>query len=232
MAQQDDYYYEIQLTNKQLVFYFMAGATGLILSFLAGVMVGRGVDSNGGEVQARTVQEDKVVAEEAPSPAPSPSSFSYAKRLDGDKPGEETLEKPVDQPAVSMAAGPAVTAPPATARATAKPSPSPRVAAAKPSPIPTDKPEVLPSLPPTTTAAAPAAATGGQFTIQVAALKDKGSADAAAKNLKSKGYAAYVAEASSGLFAVRIGPFPTRPDADKVIARLQADKFKPYVVKQ
>ena len=35
---QDDYYYEIQLTNKQLVFYFMAGATGLILSFLAGVM--------------------------------------------------------------------------------------------------------------------------------------------------------------------------------------------------
>ena len=41
---QDDYYYEIQLTNKQLVFYFMAGAAGLILSFLAGVMVGRGVD--------------------------------------------------------------------------------------------------------------------------------------------------------------------------------------------
>jgi hypothetical protein len=38
---QDDYYYEIQLTNKQLVFYFMAGATGLILSFLAGIMVGR-----------------------------------------------------------------------------------------------------------------------------------------------------------------------------------------------
>jgi hypothetical protein len=42
---QDDYYYEIQLTNKQLVFYFMAGAAGLILSFLAGVMVGRGVDT-------------------------------------------------------------------------------------------------------------------------------------------------------------------------------------------
>ena len=41
---QDDYYYEIQLTNKQLVFYFMAGATGLILSFLAGVMVGRSVE--------------------------------------------------------------------------------------------------------------------------------------------------------------------------------------------
>src|SRR4051812_22648302 len=73
MAQQDDYYYEIQLTNKQLVFYFMAGATGLILSFLAGVMVGRGVDSTGGEVQARTVQEDKVVAEGRPVPRPLPA---------------------------------------------------------------------------------------------------------------------------------------------------------------
>ena len=53
---QDDYYYEIQLSNKQLVFYFMAGATGLVLSFLAGVMVGRGVDASAGEVQAaRTV---------------------------------------------------------------------------------------------------------------------------------------------------------------------------------
>ena len=39
---QDDYWYEIHLSNKQLVFYFMAAATGLILSFLAGVMVGRG----------------------------------------------------------------------------------------------------------------------------------------------------------------------------------------------
>jgi len=44
---QDDYYYEIQLTNKQLVFYFMAGAAGLVLSFLAGVMVGRGVEGEG-----------------------------------------------------------------------------------------------------------------------------------------------------------------------------------------
>ena len=51
MAHQDDYFYEIQLSNKQLVFYFMAGATGLILSFLAGVMVGRGVDQ-GADVQA------------------------------------------------------------------------------------------------------------------------------------------------------------------------------------
>ena len=53
---QDDYYYEIQLTNKQLVFYFMAGATGLILSFLAGVMVGRGVDQARGRGAGRAAR--------------------------------------------------------------------------------------------------------------------------------------------------------------------------------
>ena len=66
---QDDYFYEIQLTNKQLVFYFMAGATGLVLSFLAGVMVGRGVDQSAAEVQAaRPVQEERIVTEETPRP--------------------------------------------------------------------------------------------------------------------------------------------------------------------
>ena len=69
---QDDYFYEIQLTNKQLVFYFMAGATGLVLSFLAGVMVGRGVDQTAAEVQAaRPIQEERIVTEEPPRPAPS-----------------------------------------------------------------------------------------------------------------------------------------------------------------
>ena len=95
---QDDYYYEIQLSNKQLVFYFMAGATGLILSFLAGVMVGRGVDAGAGEVQAaRTVpvQEEKVVAEEPPAhPAPpAAEQLTYAQRLEGEK-QDDTLEKP------------------------------------------------------------------------------------------------------------------------------------------
>ena len=50
--------------NKQLVFYFLAGATGLILSFLAGVMVGRGVDGGGGVQVARTLAEDRIVGEE------------------------------------------------------------------------------------------------------------------------------------------------------------------------
>src|SRR5262245_10235350 len=102
---QDDYYYEIQLTNKQLVFYFMAGATGLILSFLAGVMVGRGVDSAVAEAQPpkTPVREERIVTEETPKPTPAPASaeeLNYAKRLESDKP-DESLERTAASKAAS-----------------------------------------------------------------------------------------------------------------------------------
>src|SRR5260221_4705869 len=101
---QDDYYYEIQLTNKQLVFYFMAGATGLILSFLAGVMVGRGVDTAQGEVQARNVAEEKVISEESAIKATPSPDLTYAQRLESDK-VEAGLERPKSA-APRSAAGP------------------------------------------------------------------------------------------------------------------------------
>src|SRR3989442_8941624 len=82
---QDDYYYEIQLTNKQLVFYFMAGATGLILSFLAGVMVGRGVDTAQSEVQARNVGEERVIAEEPGVKATPSPELTYSRRLESER---------------------------------------------------------------------------------------------------------------------------------------------------
>ena len=104
---QDDYYYEIQLTNKQLVFYVLAGATGLILSFLAGVMVGRGVDQSAGEVQAaRPVAEERVVTEETPKPVPPaattaaapPVTVAAVPRPTPPKPTPATTVKPVKGP--------------------------------------------------------------------------------------------------------------------------------------
>src|SRR5260221_2216734 len=111
---QDDYYYEIQLTNKQLVFYFMAGATGLILSFLAGVMVGRGVDTAQGDVQARTVAEEKVISEESAIKATPSPDLTYAQRLESDK-VDAGLERPKSVaagPAAGPVAKPAASAPP------------------------------------------------------------------------------------------------------------------------
>src|SRR5262245_42891614 len=134
---QDDYYYEIQLTNKQLVFYFMAGATGLILSFLAGVMVGRGVDSNGADVQAsRPVGEQRVVAEESPKAAapPAPADLTYAQRLESEK-TEEGLERPKAPAGGKVAA-------PAPVEKTPDKTPARSAAAAQPPAVPKAAPPV------------------------------------------------------------------------------------------
>jgi cell division septation protein DedD len=230
---QDDYYYEIQLTNKQLVFYFLAGATGLILSFLAGVMVGRGVDQSAGEVQAaRPVAEERVVTEETPKPVPpAAEDLTYAQRLESDK-TDDGLEKAKGgtsaarparavTPPVTTAAAPATTtpaAPPATVAAV------PRPASPKPAAATTVKPVKGPGSP---------IVASGNFTIQVGAFKDKASADSVVARLKNKGFAAYVVSPEGeGLFNVRVGNFAARPEAERISARLRdEEKFKPFIVK-
>jgi DedD protein len=228
---QDDYYYEIQLTNKQLVFYFMAGASGLVLSFLAGVMVGRGVEGTAmGAVDAR-VADERVIAE-SPAPAaqatPAPGDFSYPARLESDKP-EDSLEK-------TKAAAPAAAARSQT------PAPTPRPATQTLPPVPTPRP-------PTAAASQPATAppqagaglpryqpqTAAGFAIQVGAFKDRASADGVVRSLKTRGFPAYTvapAGGGGGLFTVRVGIYRDRADAETVQSRLNDDKFKPYILKQ
>jgi DedD protein len=228
---QDDYYYEIQLTNKQLVFYFMAGASGLVLSFLAGVMVGRVEGSALGAGETRPVIEERVVAEQSPAPAqatPGPGDFSYPARLESDKP-EEGLERsraasPAPTPA-ARAASPAVLPPVPTPRPSAIP-----VAAATPTPAPapaTTRPAgPLPKAQPQTAAG---------FAIQVGAFKDRASADSIVRSLKTRGFPAYAvapAGRGGGLFTVRVGIYRDRADAEAVQARLNDDKYKPYIIKQ
>jgi cell division protein FtsN len=222
---QDDYYYEIQLSNKQLVFYFMAGATGLILSFLAGVMVGRGVDANAGEVQAARsvpVQEEKVVAEEPPKSAPPPADLTYAQRLEGDK-QEEALEKP------KTASG-STSKPPGAVARSAAPKPGVAPPALHPSPAATSAPKPASSTPAPKAAAPKAVApAAGTFAIQIGAFKDRAAADSMVASLKKKGFAAYLVSAE-GLFNVRVGSYASRADAEPIQARLRDEQhFKPYI---
>jgi len=242
---QDDYYYEIQLTNKQLVFYFMAGATGLILSFLAGVMVGRGVDSAAGEVQAArtTIQEDRIVAEETPKPVkPAAEDLTYAQRLEGDK-VDDSLEKPRPAAAAAKPApkpGPAFTKvtsapvkPAPAAAASVKPGPGGPVAgpAAPPARVAANVPAPAPAAA-APAAAAPAEATGG-FTIQVGVFKEKARADAIVTRLRGKGFAPGVSGGAEGPFSVRVGHYADRAAADRDVARLRdEEKLQPFVVKR
>jgi cell division protein FtsN len=227
---QDDYYYEIQLTNKQLVFYFMAGATGLILSFLAGIMVGRGVDGATGEVQAsRPAQEERIV-DETPAPqTPAAEDLGYAQRLEGER-VDDSLERPrataspvavadAGRPPAPAAVPPVTTAP--KPQATARPRPAP----ARPSPVARTRAPAA--------ASPPTAASAGSFTIQVGAFKDGASAESVVGRLKQKGFEAYVLApaAADGLFNVRVGSYRARAEAERVQARLRdQEKFKPFIV--
>ena len=221
---QDDYYYEIQLTNKQLVFYFMAGAAGLILSFLAGVMVGRGVEGGTASAsEARPVAEERVVAEASPAVAvatPAPSDYSYPQRLESDRP-EEGLERsrpggkatPIATPPpgaapVRPAATPApVAATPTPAPAAAKPTPAPVAAtptpapaAAKPTPTPTPP---LPTPPPPVATRPAAPATGPPPRA--------------------------LASSAAG-FAIQVGAFKDRASADSIVRSLKTRGLPAYVV--
>ena len=71
--------------------------------------------------------------------------------------------------------------------------------------------------------------------MQIAALNVRSEADAIAKRLSSKGYAAYVLAPAGGtpsVYRVRIGKFPTRREAETIAARLQKEEqFKPWVTR-
>ncbi|HEY7515288.1 MAG TPA: SPOR domain-containing protein [Vicinamibacteria bacterium] len=237
---QDDYYYEIQLTNKQLVFYFMAGATGLILSFLAGVMVGRGVDSNGADVQAsRPVVEERVVAEEVPKTAPPPAAdLTYAQRLESEKTEDgldrpKTPDKTEKTPVRTAAAAPAQAVVPKPGSGPAAQPPASRTAP----PVAESKPAIKTAPPPVAAPASSSASSsaGTGFTVQVGAFKDKATADSVVTRLKGKGFAAYVMSPGAtegGLFVVRVGSYPQRTDAERVETKLRdQEKFRPYIVK-
>ena len=242
---QDDYYYEIQLTNKQLVFYFMAGATGLILSFLAGVMVGRGVDSVSGEVQAaRTLQEDRIVAEETPKPAAKPATedLTYAQRLEGEK-VDDSLERPragmakPGKPATAFTKVPppvkATTPGAASTAAAAKPAPKPDVHAGTGVP-PTRVASNTPApAPPAAAGPPPAAEATGGFTLQVGVFKERARAEAIVARLKSKGFAPGIAGGAEGPWIVRVGHYADRASAEREQARLRdEEKLQPFIVKR
>jgi DedD protein len=217
---QDDYYYEIQLTNKQLIFYFLAGATGLVLAFLAGVMVGRGVDTSA-EAQARApVEETRIATEETPSPSPPPAQeLTYAQRLESEKPEEGLV--PTTRPSA-----PAPTPAPPTPRA----APATRApASAAPAPAaPASPPVAQGTAPPPAVRPAP-----GTYAIQVGAFKDRATAESVAGRLNSRGFPAYVAAPAggAGLFNVRVGSYRARADAERVQARLrEQERFKPFLI--
>jgi cell division septation protein DedD len=220
----DDESRGVHLSDKQLVFVFMAGTLAAVVFFLFGVLVGRGVQqargpiTDGGMAAATEVVPDgasgePAVADGAPrsgSGGSGDDGLSYPERLGKTPPAEQltSAQPPADQRTRD-------TAPP---EVPAEPLAPPRDAAAPP-------------------AASVAPASPALWTVQLAAVKRREEADAIVTRLKTKGYDAYVfvpdgGDAVGG-FRVRIGSFKDKRQANALAESLlrEEKRYKPWVTR-
>ena len=224
--------YNIPVSSKQLIVYFVFLVIALSAAFLAGVMVGRNVDSSP-EPTVRDIA-DASLPDEPALASPTPDALTYGSTLQSDK-IEGLAPSASSAPASAPRTTPAPAATPAPATA---PKPTPRPPArATPPPAPKATPRATPratpkATPAPRTAAKPAPSPLNRLTIQVGAFKERAAAEAIVKRLKGKGYSAYLVPVSEGLYNVRVGSFTDREDAERILAKLESqEKFKPFIVK-
>src|SRR5687767_2552191 len=224
----EDGFREIQLSGKQLVFYCMAALVFIVVVFLMGVQVGRGVLAQRGLPEAGDASAFARETEPPPPPASvsqgstppvtAGEKLSYAERLASPEPPAEQLKKTVDASASARAEAGELRRDRAVATSGREGGPTTRAAASAP--------------PKVATSAEPA---DSGFEIQVGALRERGLADSIAKRLVAKGYPAYVVAPAKGTpdpYRVRVGKYKDRREADTVAAKLQKEEqFKPWVVR-
>ena len=209
----DENFHEIQLSGKQLVFLFMATVVLAVIVFLLGVSVGRGVRATAPETASADLG-GAPTAGAPPATSPKPGDLDYHEKLVGR--GAADPARPASNPPPT---NPPATNPPAT-----NPAPAPPVSAGRQSGAPAAAgqaaaPAQAPAPPPP--AAAPTA--NDVWKVQVGAFNSKNNAEALVSKLKSKGYAAFLFNASppSLPYHVRVGPFAQRADAVKAMTDLQ-----------
>jgi len=215
MVEYDDgAYYEVQLNNKQLVFFFMAALAIAVVVFLCGVMVGRGVRDATlavaqNDIAARTLP--KATSASRATTAAARPELDYTPRLESDE-VQKSLEP-------MRSTSPENTASPTPRGVASAPRASAPETAAPPPPAPAPR------------RASTLGADSGPFTIQVVALKTEDAAQSLLSRLKGKNYRAYLeAGSDAGLHRVRVGRFATRAEAETVAAKLRdEEKFRPYI---
>jgi len=201
----DDRSRGVHLTEKQLVFVFMAGTVVAVVVFLCGVLVGRGVQAGrGASPDAAMITPSEIVSDggaDAAAEPPGAAGVRPADRLGAAAPPEQVKAPP---------AAPPVTTPPAEAI------------------VPPEAPEEAGG-------AGDAEAADGLFTVQLAAVTKRSEADAIAKRFTAKGYEAFVLVPEPGekvrVFRVRVGSFKTKREAESLAQRLAREdkRYPPWV---
>ena len=243
----DEGFREIQLNGKQLVFLFMAATVVLVVTFLFGIMVGRGVpgtepasETANADVSPDPTREPPVEtppanpppssSAETPAAPPAPENLTYTDRLLREGQADDRLKeaKPAAQSKPSAKPPP----PPAPA----PPTPAPAPVAAAPAPARGQPPTTQTPQTPRPAGAAASDPSGPGFAVQVAISKDRREADTLARALIAKGYPAFVMDpakgAPVGIYRVRVGKYKTRRDAEEIAARLKtAEQFDPWIAR-
>jgi cell division septation protein DedD len=228
----DEGFHEIQLNGKQLVFLFMAATVVAVVIFLCGVMVGRGVQVQQSVLAAAA---DRVSDPTAAAPAPAASTtgdaplstqetLTYTERLEDPNPTAETLRESPE--ALSEPEGPAG---PAAAAPRPAPAPAPPTRGASTA---AGRAPAAASPPAAATVSAEPSGTG--FVVQVAAVNDRGEANAIARRLTGKGYPAFVTTPAGAarVFRVRVGKYQDRRQAESIAGRLEKEEqFKPWITR-
>ena len=223
----DEGFHEIQLSGKQLVFLFILVTFALVVTFLCGVLVGRGArvvrgDDAGDTTVASTATpgtpqamgDSGPPAAEPPAPAPE-DELSYPKRLQATDAPKEDL-----QSAPSAAARQTAAVPPPTAA---------QKAAAPPKPDVQQKTDAQPPAGEVASSGRP-----GAWVVQVVALQDRAVATALVQRLNGKGYPAFLVTTAPGsvprMYKVQVGRYNDRREADQIRLRLEKEEqFKPWI---
>jgi DedD protein len=232
-------YYEIALTNRQVVVAFVILLVCLISAFFSGVWVGRESGYRSAEQMVRaappTEEEEKegqnleefeffgseqkaaattAEAEPEPEPEPEPEDSTLTEEL-----GVEDLEPQVAQrePAPAPPAEPAMT--PRQQRIEARRQREREAAAAAAATPPATRPVRAETPPPVEPARA-----AGQVVIQVFSSPEKDQAERIRTRLTGGGHRAFLSPvevAGRTMYRVRIGPFDSRGDAQKVAEQVR-----------
>ncbi len=207
-------YYEIALTNRQVLVSFVVLLTCVLAAFVSGVWVGRKgavpVPAGGDQLASSEVapsdfeQLDEFKFFSDKEQTDEPAARNELEELVADPRPETTLAQDLDREASPAAAPPPPPPAPPRREVVAPPPPATRT--------PPPPPMTQSSTP------APTAAKEG-LVIQVLSTRDEARANRILGQLKQGGYRVFLSPVQVGSqvnYRVRIGPFEERPPADKV----------------
>lgn len=243
---QEPSYYEIALSNRQVVFFFVGVLFFVVGAFLCGVWVGRsGQDRLVERARMEAIANNQLLQNVpelsvetgklqpvSPSATPPDLSVLTRKPATGSTLADDVNSRsPEEEPATTPS--PTYDEPePSAAEPEPEPAPLPpaRTEPARTEPARTEPARTQPAR----TEPAPAAVepTSG-YVVQVFSSKDEGQAKKILGDLKGAGHKAYLSPVKVGaqtMFRVRVGPFAQRGPAEQAAAKVRSKfRLEPWV---